>query len=153
MTLRLANAMGVPDNELGHIRRGALLHDIGKIGIPDAILRKPGALANEEWAVMRKHPVYVYEMLASIVYLRPAMDIPDRHHEHWDGSGYPRGLRGEEIPFAARLFTVVDVWDAMRSDRPSRATLPEERVREYFKASSGLLFEPQVVKTFLEIVT
>ena len=112
MTLGLANALGVPDNELGHVRRGALLHDIGKIGIPDALLRKPGALANEEWAAMRRHPVYAYEMLASIAYLRCAMDIRYCHHEHWDGSGYPRGLRGEEIPFAARLFAVVDVWDA-----------------------------------------
>lgn len=152
MTLRLANAMGVPENELGQIRRGALLHDVGKIGIPDGILRKPGALANEEWAVMRKHPVYAYEMLASIAYLRPAMDIPYCHHEHWDGSGYPRGLRGEEIPFAARVFAVVDVWDAMRSDRPYRAGLPEDRVREHIHASCGILFDPQVVKTFLEIV-
>jgi HD-GYP domain-containing protein (c-di-GMP phosphodiesterase class II) len=152
MTLRLANALGVPDNELGHVRRGALLHDIGKIGVPDAILRKPGALANEEWEGMRKHPVYAYEMLAPIGYLRPAMDIPYCHHEHWDGSGYPRGLRGEEIPFAARLFAVVDVWDGMRSDRPYRAALSEDRVREYIHASSGILFDPQVVKTFLEIV-
>jgi len=152
MTLRLANAMGVPENELGQIWRGALLHDVGKIGIPDGILRKPGALANEEWAVMRKHPVYAYEMLASIAYLRPAMDIPYCHHEHWDGSGYPRGLRGEEIPFAARVFAVVDVWDAMRSDRPHRAGLPEDRVREHIHASCGILFDPQVVKTFLEIV-
>ena len=152
MTLRLANAMGIPESELGNLRRGALLHDIGKIGVPDAILRKPGALVNEEWAVMRKHPIYACEMLSPIAYLRPAMDIPYCHHEHWDGSGYPRGLRGEEIPFAARLFTVVDVWDALRSDRPYREAMPEERARAYIGASSGLLFDPQIVGMFLEIV-
>ncbi len=152
MTLRLANALGIPESELGNLRRGALLHDIGKIGVPDAILRKPGALVNEEWAVMRKHPVYAYEMLSPIAYLRPAIDIPYCHHEHWDGSGYPRGLRGEEIPLGARLFTVVDVWDALRSDRPYRQAMPEERAREYIGASSGSLFDPRVVGAFLEIV-
>ena len=152
LTLRLANAMGISESELGNLRRGALLHDIGKIGIPDAILRKPGALVNAEWKVMRKHPVYAYEMLAPIAYLRPAIDIPYCHHEHWDGSGYPRGLRGEEIPFSARLFTVVDVWDALSSGRPYREALPRERVREYIGASSGSLFDPQMVEAFLEIV-
>lgn len=152
MTLRLAQALDVPDGEMGHLRRGALLHDIGKIGVPDAILRKPAPLANDEWAVMRRHPVYAYEMLLPIAYLHPAIDIPYCHHEHWDGSGYPRGLRGGEIPFAARIFSVVDVWDALRSDRPYRAALPEDRVREYIHASSDILFDPRVTKRFLEMV-
>ncbi|MCI0475437.1 MAG: hypothetical protein L0Y55_04265, partial [Anaerolineales bacterium] len=103
-------------------------------------------------AVMRRHPVYAYEMLLPIAYLRPAIDIPYCHHEHWDGSGYPRGLRGDAIPFTARIFSVVDVWDALRSDRPYRAALPEDRVREYIHASSDILFDPRVTKRFLEMV-
>jgi HD-GYP domain-containing protein (c-di-GMP phosphodiesterase class II) len=152
MTLRLAQALDVSEGEMGNLRRGAMLHDIGKIGVPDAILRKPAPLVDEEWAVMRQHPVYAYEMLLPIAYLRPAIDIPYCHHEHWDGSGYPRGLCGDEIPFAARIFSIVDVWDALRSDRPYRAALPEERVREYIHASSGILFDPGVTKRFLEMV-
>jgi PAS domain S-box-containing protein len=152
LTLQLANALKVPESELGSLRRGALLHDIGKIGIPDAILRKPGMLVGAEWEEMRKHPIYARAMLAPIAYLRPAIDIPYCHHEHWDGSGYPRGLRGDEIPFAARLFTVVDVWDALRSDRPYRTAMPIEHARAYIHASRGTLFDPQVVETFLDLV-
>ncbi len=149
MTLKLARGMGLSGAELVHVRRGALLHDIGKMGVPDGILLKPGPLTDEEWVVMRKHPEYAYEMLYPIVYLRPALDIPYAHHEKWDGTGYPRGLKGEAIPLAARLFAVVDVWDALRSDRPYRAAWPEEKVREHIRSLSGTHFDPQVVEVFL----
>ncbi|NTV62920.1 MAG: response regulator, partial [Oscillochloris sp.] len=128
LTVRIAQVAGVSNEELVHIRRGALLHDVGKLGIPDAILLKPGKLTDEEWTIMRQHPQYAYDMLAPIAYLRPALDIPFCHHEKWDGTGYPRGLKGDEIPLAARWFAVVDVWDALRSDRPYRQGWPEERV-------------------------
>ena len=129
MTLRLCRALGMGEDELVHVRRGALLHDIGKIGIPDAILLKPSALTEEERAVIRLHPRYALEMLSPIAFLRPALDIPHRHHERWDGAGYPDGLRGEEIPLAARAFAAVDIWDALRSDRPYRAGWPREHPR------------------------
>jgi len=134
-----------------HVRRGALLHDIGKMGIPDAILLKPGPLTDEEGTIMRKHPVYAYEMLAPIAYLQPALDIPYCHHEKWDGTGYPRGLRGEEIPLAARIFAVVDVWDAMRSDRPYRAGRPDQQVREHIRSLAGTHFDPQVAHVFFHL--
>lgn len=152
MTIRLARALNLPEADLPNIRRGAMLHDIGKLGVPDAILRKPGALLEAEWAIMRKHPQYAFEMLAPIVYLRPALDIPYCHHEHWDGEGYPRGLEGEKIPLAARIFSVVDVWDALRTDRPYRPAMPEEQVREYIRARAGSLFDPAIVAKFLEIL-
>lgn len=151
MTVRLARKMGLSEEELVHIRRGALLHDIGKIAIPAAILQKPGPLTEEEWRIMRQHPVYAYELLAPIAYLRPALDIPYCHHERWDGSGYPRGLKGEEIPLAARIFAVVDVWDALRFDRPYREAWPEELVRQYFREQAGIQFDPQVVAAFLDM--
>ncbi|HBY93533.1 MAG TPA: HD-GYP domain-containing protein [Chloroflexi bacterium] len=151
LTLRVARVMGVSEAELVHIRRGALLHDIGKMGIPDAILLKPGALSDEEWAIMRQHPVYAYELLAPIAFLRPALDIPYCHHEKWDGSGYPRGLIGEQIPLAARIFTVVDVWDAMISDRPYRPAWPEEKAREHIRSLAGTHFDSQVVEAFLAL--
>ena len=116
--MRLAQAMGINEAELVQIRRGALLHDIGKMAIPDSILLKPGPLTDDEWEIMRRHPVYAYELLSPIAFLHPALDIPYCHHEKWDGTGYPRGLKGEQIPLAARIFAVVDVWDALRSDRP-----------------------------------
>jgi response regulator RpfG family c-di-GMP phosphodiesterase len=121
------------------------------MGVPDQILLKPGPLTDEEWAVMRRHPVLAYEMLAPITFLRPALDIPYCHHEKWDGSGYPRGLKGDEIPLAARLFAVVDVWDALRSNRPYRGAWPEARVRDYLRAESGRHFEPRAVETFLKL--
>ena len=152
MTVRLARAMGMSEEELVHVRRGALLHDIGKMGIPDRILLKPGKLSDEEWEIMRRHPVYAYEMLSSIAYLRPALDIPYCHHERWDGSGYPRGLKGEQIPLAARIFAVVDVWDALRSDRPYRPAWPEEKVRAYLREQAGKTLDPQVVKVFLNLI-
>jgi PAS domain S-box-containing protein len=149
MTLRLARIMGVGEEELVHMRRGALLHDIGKMGIPDNILLKPGPLTDEEWAIMRRHPQYAYELLSLVNYLRPALQIPYCHHEKWNGAGYPRGLREEAIPLAARQFAVVDVWDALRSERPYRAAWPEDKVRAYLTEQSGAHFDPQVVTNFL----
>ncbi len=151
MTMRLARAMGLSDEALVHIRRGALLHDIGKMGVPDGILLKPGPLTDEEWVVMRKHPVYAYELLAPIAFLRPALDIPYCHHEKWDGTGYPRGLKGEQIPLAARIFAVVDVWDALRSNRPYRSAWPVDRVQSHIQAQAGSHFDPQIVKIFLSM--
>lgn len=151
VTLRLARTVGISEDELVHVRRGALLHDIGKMGIPDAILLKPGPLTDEEWAIMRLHPVYAYELLSPIAFLRPALDIPYCHHEKWDGTGYPRQLRSERIPLAARVFTVVDVWDALRSHRPYRAAWPEDRVRGYLRERSGIDFDPHIADTFLAL--
>ncbi|MBI5714308.1 MAG: GAF domain-containing protein [Chloroflexi bacterium] len=149
---RFAKAIGLSDAELVHIRRGALLHDIGKLGVPDNILHKPAELSPEEWAVMRQHPQYAYNMLAPISYLRPALDIPYCHHEKWDGGGYPRALKRQTIPLAARLFAVVDVWDALSSDRPYRQRWPELEVLEYIKQQSGKHFDPSVVETFLKLI-
>lgn len=149
LTLRIAREMGVKEEELVHIRRGALLHDIGKMGIPDAILLKPGKLTDEEWEIMREHPVYAYQMLSRIEYLRPALDIPYCRHEKWDGTGYPRGLKGEEIPLAARIFAVVDVIDALTNDRPYRKAWPMEKELEYLREQSGKHFDPRVVEVFL----
>jgi len=150
-TVRLARAMGFDEAALVHVRRGALLHDIGKMGIPDAILLKPGPLTEEEWAIMRRHPSYAYELLAPIPYLRPALDIPHYHHERWDGTGYPHGLKGEAIPLVARIFAVVDVWDALRSRRPYREPWPEERVRAHIRSLAGSHFDPKVVEAFLAL--
>jgi PAS domain S-box-containing protein len=150
ITVRLAQAMGLSQEEITHIRRGALLHDIGKMGIPDSVLLKPSPLTDEEWEIMRKHPTYAYELLSPIAFLRPALDIPYCHHEKWDGTGYPRGLKREQIPAAARIFSVVDVWDALRSDRPYRGAWSEDRVHEYIRDQAGKHFDPQVCKTFLE---
>jgi PAS domain S-box-containing protein/putative nucleotidyltransferase with HDIG domain len=149
LTLRLAASMGFGAKEMPHVRRGALLHDIGKIGVPDDILHKPGTLTEEEWVIMRKHPQVAHDMLVSINYLKPALDIPYCHHEKWDGTGYPRGLKGEQIPLAARIFAVVDVWDALSSDRPYRKAWPEDKIRQYIKKQSGKHFDPLVVKNFL----
>ncbi len=151
LTLALARAMDLPSTDLVQVRRGALLHDIGKMGIPDAILLKPGPLDDGEWEIMRRHPVYAYEMLSPIEFLRPALAIPYCHHEKWDGTGYPDRLRGEEIPLPARLFAVVDVWDALRSDRPYRPGWPPDRVRAHIAAGAGTHFDPQVVEAFLAL--
>jgi putative nucleotidyltransferase with HDIG domain len=148
--VKLARAMGLPERELTHIRRGALLHDIGKMGVPDAILLKPGPLTEEEWVIMRRHPTFAYEMLAPIRYLEPAISIPYCHHEKWDGSGYPRGLKGEQIPLAARLFAVVDVYDALTSDRPYRGAWSPEKTRQYIREQTGTHFDPQIVELFLK---
>ena len=152
MTIRLARAFGLPEEEILHIRRGALLHDIGKMGVPDHILLKSGELTEEEWAQMRTHPEYAYNLLKPIAFLRPALDIPLCHHEKRDGSGYPRGLKGQEIPLAARLFMVVDVWDALRSDRPYRLAWTREKALDYIRSLSGTHFDPKVVEAFLEII-
>jgi len=152
LTLDLARAMRVNDAEMIHIRRGALLHDIGKLGIPDHILLKADELTDEEWAIMRKHPTYAYDMLSSIAYLVPALDIPYAHHEKWDGTGYPRGLKGQQIPLAARIFAVVDVWDAITSDRPYRPAWEKGRALEFIRSESGKHFDPQVVDAFLRMV-
>jgi PAS domain S-box-containing protein len=151
LTVRLAHAMGLSESEIVHIRRGALLHDIGKMGIPDAILLKPGPLDDDEWSIMRRHPSYGYALLAPIAHLSPALDIPYCHHEKWDGSGYPRGLAGEAIPLAARIFAVVDVWDALRSNRPYRSAWDAETVRAFISSQAGKHFDPQVVAAFLEL--
>jgi HD-GYP domain-containing protein (c-di-GMP phosphodiesterase class II) len=152
MTERLARAVGMEESQLVHVRRGALLHDMGKMGIPDSILLKRDALSREEWDVMRRHPLYAYEMLSPIIYLRYSLDIPYCHHEKWDGTGYPRGLRGEQIPLAARIFALVDVWDATTSDRPYRQAWTKDQAREYVLTQSGKHFDPQIVQTFLSIV-
>jgi putative nucleotidyltransferase with HDIG domain len=150
MALRLARAMNVSDSELIHIRRGALLHDIGKMGVPDRILLKPGPLDDTEWGEMRRHPDYAFQMLAPIGYLRQALDIPYCHHEKWDGTGYPRRLSGTQIPLEARLFTIVDVWDALTTDRPYRNGWPREKALKYIREESGKYFDPKLVEMFLE---
>ncbi|MBN1439737.1 MAG: GAF domain-containing protein [Anaerolineales bacterium] len=152
MTERLARAMGVDESQMVHIRRGALLHDMGKMGIPDSILLKRDALTREEWDIMRRHPLYAFEMLAPVIYLRNSLDIPYCHHEKWDGTGYPRGLKGEQIPLAARIFAIVDVWDATTSDRPYRQAWTKEQAREFLRTQSGKHFDPQIVPVFLSIV-
>ena len=152
MSLRLAHALGIKDEALVQIQRGALLHDIGKLGIPDSVLLKPGQLTAEEWEVMKRHPVNAREWLESIPVLRPALDIPYSHHEKWDGSGYPQGLSGRAIPLAARLFAAVDIWDALRSDRPYRAGWPEERVRAHLRSLAGNHLDPEITAIFLEVL-
>ena len=152
LTVRLARAHGLGEEEIVHIRRGALLHDMGKLGVPDAILHKPGKLTQAERALMRRHPQYAYEMLLPIAYLRPALEIPFCHHEKWDGTGYTRGLKGEQIPLAARLFAVVDVWDALRYDRPYRKSWTPKKTLAYIRRQSGKHFDPRVVETFLRVV-
>ncbi len=152
MTMRLARFLGIKDAELVHLRRGALLHDIGKMGIPDSILLKPGPLTEEEWEIMKQHPVYAKEMLSSIPFLSPALEIPYHHHERWDGSGYPLGLKGRAIPLPARIFAVVDVWDALTSDRPYRKRWTQVETLDYIQAQSGIQFDPIVVTTLLDLV-
>jgi putative nucleotidyltransferase with HDIG domain len=151
LTQRLARTMGVDDENLVHITRGALLHDIGKMAIPDSILLKPSGLTDEERALIQRHPVYAYEMLSPIKFLIPALDIPYCHHEKWDGSGYPRGLKGETIPFAARIFSIVDVWDALIYDRPYRKGLAPSDVKRMITEKSGSHFDPRVVESFFAL--
>src|SRR6266498_1851129 len=149
MALELARIMGIDEEELVHVRRGGLLHDIGKLGVPDNILLKPGPLTDEEWKVMQMHPQFAYNWLAPIPYLREAIDIPYCHHEKWDGTGYPRGLKGEEIPLTSRIFTAVDVWDGLTSGRPYREAWSHEEAIRYIRENSGLYFDPKVVDVFL----
>jgi putative two-component system response regulator len=152
LTVEMAKAFGMKDEELVHIRRGAFLHDMGKLGIPDAILQKPAELTKQEWQTMCKHPQFAYDMLYPIEYLRTALDIPLHHHEKWDGTGYPHGQKGDEIPLAARLFAVVDVWDALTSDRPYRAAWSNEEALAYIREQSGRHFDPQVVDLFFKVI-
>jgi len=152
LTLKLARNLGVAEHELLHIRRGALLHDIGKMGVPDRILQKPGKLTQEERQVIEQHPVYAYNLLLPIPYLQPALDIPYCHHEKWNGTGYPRQLKGEKIPFAARLFAVVDVYDALTSNRPYREGWSKHKTLEYIQGESGSHFDPNVVEAFVEMI-
>jgi HD-GYP domain-containing protein (c-di-GMP phosphodiesterase class II) len=147
-TIHLAREMGIADEEIVHIKRGALLHDMGKLGIPDSILLKPASLTEKEWAIMKQHPKYAYNMLYPIEYLRPAIEIPYCHHEKWDGTGYPTGLKGDKIPLAARVFAVVDVWDALCSDRPYRSGWPKDKVHGHILSLRGTHFDPEVVKVF-----
>ncbi|MBI2472026.1 MAG: GAF domain-containing protein [Planctomycetes bacterium] len=151
MTLELARAFGVKEEDIPHIRRGALLHDIGKMAIPDNILLKPGPLTEEEWAIMRKHPEYAHQLLSPIAYLHNALDIPYCHHERWNGIGYPQGLKGEQIPLAARIFAVVDVYDALSFARPYRPAWQKDKVIEYIRSLSGILFDPRIVELFLKV--
>jgi HD-GYP domain-containing protein (c-di-GMP phosphodiesterase class II) len=153
MTIMLAKMAGMTDSDIMYVKYGALLHDIGKMGIPDAILLKDDYLTSEEWGIMHMHPTYAYQMLLPVEYLRPALDIPYCHHERWDGTGYPRGLQGEEIPVAARLFAVVDVWDALLSNRPYRQGWSEDKVLEYIRSQAGTHFDPQAVELFFRVVS
>lgn len=152
LTMKLAQLVGIKEEEIIHVRRGALLHDIGKMGVPDSILLKQDSLTDSEWGIMRQHPGEAYSLLAPIAYLRPALDIPYCHHEKWDGTGYPRGLKGEEIPLSARLFAIVDVWDSLRSGRCYRKKWKEEKVIEHIKSLSGTHFDPKIVEKFLTLL-
>ncbi|MCJ7435954.1 MAG: HD domain-containing protein, partial [Anaerolineales bacterium] len=149
-TVGIAKLAGLSEKEIMRIRRGALLHDIGKMGIPDHILNKTGKLSSKEWDIVRQHPQYAYDMLHSIEFLRPVLDIPYYHHEKWDGTGYPQGLRDLQIPYAARLFAVIDVWDALTSDRIYRKAWPKKKVFAHIKEQSGKHFDPQVVELFMK---
>jgi putative nucleotidyltransferase with HDIG domain len=151
LTMRLARAIGVQNEELVHVRRGALLHDIGKMGVPDSILLKDGPLSAEETNIMQRHPSYAYDLLSHVAFLKPALDIPYCHHEKWDGTGYPRGLTGDQIPLAARIFAVADVWDALCSNRPYRAAWSTARALDYIRGHAGCHFDPQVVEVFVRM--
>lgn len=152
LTLRVARAYGMNEQELVHVRRGALLHDIGKMGVPDSILMKNGPLTEEEQAIMQRHPAYAFEMLLPIAYLRPALDIPYCHHERWDGSGYPRGLKALAIPLAARIFSIVDIWDALTSERRYHPAWPRDKVLDYLRSISGIYLDPKIVTLFLSLI-
>ena len=152
ITLQICSSYGFTSDELAHVRRGVLLHDIGKVGIPDAILNKPGALTDEEREVIKEHPVYAHQMLYPIGYLRPALDIPYCHHEKWDGTGYPRGLKGEDIPLSARIFAIVDVFDALTSDRPYRKAWTVEETVKHIREGAGTHFDAAIVEKCLELL-
>lgn len=149
-SVEIALRIGISLEKVIHIRHGALLHDIGKMAIPDAILFKPGPLTTYERQIMEQHPTYAYNLLSSIQYLQPALTIPYSHHEHWDGSGYPQGLKAENIPVEARIFSIVDVWDSLNADRPYRAAWTEDKSREYLWDNRGTLFDPDLVSIFLD---
>ncbi len=148
ITILLARRLGIPEPQIDLIRQGSMLHDIGKIGIPDSILLKPGPLTQEERVIMEKHPLYAYQILSRIEHLKPAFEIPLYHHEKWDGSGYLYGLKREEIPFAVRLFTFADVFDALTSDRPYRKAYSRQRAIAHIKAQMGITFDPSITPIF-----
>jgi PAS domain S-box-containing protein/putative nucleotidyltransferase with HDIG domain len=152
LTEELAREMGIPDSDMIHIRRGSLLHDIGKMGVPDRILLKPDKLTDDEWVIMREHPVYAYNLLSRIEFLRPALSIPHHHHEKWDGSGYPDGLKGEQIPLGARIFAIIDVFDALTSDRPYRPAWSRDKAINYIREQSGSQFDAKVVEAFMKLI-
>lgn len=152
LTMKLALALDIPHEEFDPIRRGAILHDIGKMAIPDEILRKTGPLSEQEREIVLQHPTIAYQLLSRIPFLKRALDIPYCHHEKWDGTGYPRGLKGEEIPLAARIFAIVDVWDAVQSDRPYKKGWPREQAIDYVHEQSGKYFDPQITDKFLILV-
>jgi putative nucleotidyltransferase with HDIG domain len=153
LMLKAARELGIEESKMDHIRRGALLHDIGKMGIPDMILNKPHALTEEEQRIMQQHPVYACEMLKDIEFLKPALNIPYCHHEHWDGSGYPQGLKGEEIPIEARIFALVDAWDAITTDRPYRSAMTKDEAVNTIRSEIGSHFDPEIAERFLKLVS
>jgi putative nucleotidyltransferase with HDIG domain len=152
LAMSLAREMGCNEEELEYVRRGALLHDIGKMVVPEEILMKPGPLTEREMTEMKKHPIYAKEMLTGIPYLEPSINIPYYHHERFDGKGYPTGLQGKDIPLPARIFTVIDQWDAMNSDRPYRRAWEKKDVIAYIKANSGKIYDPEVVDAFFRVM-
>jgi len=152
LTVTLARSLGITGDELTQIQRGAILHDIGKMAVPDSILQKPGSLTEDERQIMKQHPTLAVGLIANIPFLKPALSIPHHHHEQWDGKGYPDGLKGEEIPLAARIFTVIDQWDALTSDRPYRKAWPKEKVVAYLQENAGRIFDPKIVDVFLSII-
>jgi HD-GYP domain-containing protein (c-di-GMP phosphodiesterase class II) len=153
MTMQLAQLMGIPEPDLIHIRRGAVLHDIGKVSISDNILLKPGPLSEDEWKIMRRHPLIAVELLAPIAYLAPALAIPRSHHERWEGGGYPEGIAGEQIPLAARIFALADVYDALTSDRPYRRAWSQTESLDFIRAQTGKQFDPNIVPVFINMIT
>ncbi len=149
ITARLARVVGVDEESIPHLRCGSLLHDIGKLGVPESIVQKSGALTDQEWHIMRLHPQIAYDLLFPIIYLHPALEIPYCHHEKWDGNGYPQGLKGDQIPLSARIFSVIDVWDSLISDRPFRTAWSEFQASHYLQEKSGSYFDPEIVNVFL----
>jgi len=149
MTLALAKALGVSDARMVHMRRGALLHDVGNLLVPESILHKQGELTVDEWVTIHMHPFYAYEMMSAIEFVRPALDIPYCHHEKWNGKGYPRGLKGADIPYSARIFAVADVWDALTNDRPHRKAWKRQAALAHIRDQSGTHFDPDVLAAFL----
>lgn len=152
LSARLAQALGLSAEEIGHLRRGALLHDIGKLAIPDEILLKPGELNDAERKMMEQHPAYAKQMLSQVNFLQPSVEVAYSHHERWDGLGYPEGLKGEEIPLSARIFAIVDQWDALTSDRPYRKAWTREKVITYLRENAGKIYDPEIVNVFLTII-
>jgi putative nucleotidyltransferase with HDIG domain len=152
LSTRLAQALGLSAEKITYLRRGALLHDIGKLAVPDSILLKPGALTDEEKKILQQHPVYAKQMLSQVSFLQPSIEVAYSHHERWDGLGYPQGLKGEDIPLAARIFTVADQWDALTSDRPYRKAWGKEDAIAYFQDNAGKIYDPQIVNVFLTII-